>query len=594
MPDTDTLTRPKASAPAKADPKPSENWPRPAWLTAVAADPAYQWAVLAWDRAAAVPGAWFDHALADGIVAEWPSWATLTEDRFAGKPFHLLPWQALIVRLLVGWQAPVEVLDPVTHQPALEQARIFRRLLLWIPRKNGKSEFLAALGLLFFAMDQVVAGQGFVFARDEEQARLVFSKMKAMAANCAELKDGTIPYKRSLWFKELRAGFEVLSGAEEGKHGKSPTVVVGDEIHEWRSREVERTLSQGTGARLQPIELYASTAGRKSNLVGMEVWEESQAILDGRVADPATLVVIFAADPDADFRDESVWPLANPSLGLSPTLGYLRRQAALAADNPRQEAHFRCYHLNQWIDAHTRWLSLKAWDACAATTDGWRLYPETLKGRKCFAAFDVSATQDITALVFIFPPCGEDPKWRIVVRFWVPQAKLAERKRDDARTPYDAWIRAGALETTPGDYVDQDYVRQALLQGVSEFDVQLIGYDPWNAAKLITDLQKNDGIDAGRLVEMRQGIHTLGEPTKHFERLVYAGQLDHGGHPVLRWMAGNAVVRFDENLNFMPAKKRSADKIDGVVAAVMAVGLALSGGEAVDLDEFIRNAVVIA
>ena len=552
----------------------SQLWPMPAWLTEFEDDEAYAWARTAWEKASKVPGAWFDHAKAEKVVELWPTWFVLTDDRFAGVPFRLLPWQAIVVRLLVGWKAPTEVIDPWTGKTKFEHVRVFRRLMLWIPRKNGKSEFLAALALLFFAIEGVHGGQGFVFARDEKQATVVLRKMKAMIAGNAALQGDSQVHAKSIYLKPTAALFEVLSGSEEGKHGKSPTVIAGDEMHEWRSREAEATLRQGTG-RLQPIELYASTAGKKTSLTGVALWDESLAILDGRVDDPSTLVVLFAAGADDDWRDEKVWRLANPSLGLSPTIAFLRREAALAVDNPRAEAHFRCYHLNQWVDGTARWINVKKWDACTGSGPGWKDYPAFLRGRRCFGAFDVSSTQDVTALVWVFPPTDEDPHWRVLSRFWVPELTLAQRVKND-RVTYDRWQKIGALETTPGDYVDQNFVKTAVLEGFEQFDVEAVGYDPWNASKLIADLQA-DGVDPDRLVLMRQGIQTLGEPSKHFERLVYSGQLDHGGQPVLRWMAGNAVVRFDENLNFAPAKKRSAEKIDGIVAGVMAVGLAHAG-----------------
>lgn len=566
----------------------------PDWLQALAEDETYGWARLAWRRAAAVEGAWFDHRLADGVVAEWPSWATLTEDRFAGLPFHLLPWQAIIVRLLVGWMVPVEVLDPLTHRPRVEHVRLFRRLLLWVPRKNGKSEFLAALALLFFVLDRTISPQGYLFARTQDQAKLVFRKMKDMIANSAELAEAVVPYKRSLWFKELRGAFELLTGSEEGKHGKSPTVIVGDEMHEWRSLEIPNTLRQGTGARLAPIEIYASTAGLKTNATGVQLWDESVSILEGRTDDPSSLVVIFAAEPEADWQDEGVWRKANPSLGLSPTLDFLRREARMAVDNPRQLAHFLRYHLNIWVDSLVRWLNIKRWDACAPDKTAWRTAFADLKGRRCFGAFDVSSTQDLTALFWLFPPVEADPRWRVACRFWVPADTLAERVKTD-RVPYDRFLKDGALETTPGDYVDQNYVLKAVLDGFELFEVERVGFDPWNAQKLVADLEK-DGVEAEVLTAMRQGIMTLGEPSKHFERLVYAGLLDHGGHPVLRWMAANAVVRFDENMNFAPAKKRSSEKIDGIVAGVMAAGLALCGKEeeGFDMDDFLADPVMVA
>lgn len=556
--------------------------PLPSWLAAVEADPTYDWALIAWRRSAEVADAWFDYAKVDGAVAMWPKVFRLTEDRFAGKPFRLNTWQEIIVRLMVGWKVPVEVLDETTGDPRIEHVRLIQELRLWVPRKNGKSEFLSALSLLFFALEGPIAGQGFVFARDEKQAKIVFDKMKTMIAFSPALAKRITTFKKSLWIAQIRSAFELLTGKAEGKHGRSPTVITGDEMHEWESLELKTTLRQGTGARLQPVGLYASTAGLKDKVVGFGQWEESRAILDGRIADPTTLVVIFAAGADDDWQDEEVWRKANPSLGLSPTISFLRREASLAKDNPRAEAHFRRYHLNQWVDSLVRWLNIKRWDACGTT--GWQTFKEEMAGRRCFLAFDVSSTQDVTALVALFPPEDEGEKWRLICRFWVPSDTLTNRVRED-RVPYDRFTPSGALETTDGDYVDQNAVQQAIEEALELFDVERIGFDPWNARKLVTDLQR-DGADPDLFVEMRQGIPTLGEPTKQFERLVYAGQLDHGGNPVLRWMAGNVVVRFDENMNFAPAKKKSGEKIDGIVAAVMAIGLAFAGDAEDDTHEY--------
>jgi phage terminase large subunit-like protein len=554
-------------------------YPEPDWVGQAVAK-GYEWVRIHWRRCASVAGAWFDEAKANLAVSLFPKVFRLTEDRFAGKPFRLGLWQECIVRLLVGWKAPVEIIDEQTGQPKTVHVRIFRRLMLWVPRKNGKSEFLAALALLFFLLDGVIGGQGFAFARDEKQAKIVFDKMKAMISMSPALGDAK-SFKKSIYVPKIRALFELLSGKAEGKHGRSPTVIVGDEMHEWETAELASTLRQGTGARLEPIELYASTAGTKSNVTGWGLWEESQSILDGRIDDPSTLVVIFALDPDDDWTDEANWPKANPSLGISPTVPFLRREAAIAKDNPRAEQHFRCFHCNQWIDAVTRWLSMKKWDACAADKAAWAKWSKGigLEGRRCFAAIDVSSNEDITARVLAFPPDEENPKWILSARFWIPEETVSKRTKQD-RVSYEKWVKLGAMETTPGDYVDQDFVKKALEEDLQKFDVSLIGYDPWNATKLITDMQKA-GVEDEKFLLMRQGIPTLGEPTKQTERLIMAGQLDHGGHPILRWMAGNVAVRFDENLNYAPTKKRSAEKIDGIVAAIMAIG----AGTSIEEDE---------
>lgn len=553
----------------------------PSWIEHATDGEPYEWAVSAWHRASSVPGAWFDAAKADGIVARWPTIFRLTDDRFQGVPFLLLPWQAIVVRLLVGWKKPIEIIDPRTHEPITVHVRIFRRLDLWIPRKNGKSEFLASLAALFFVVERVALAQAFVFGRNEDQGFIPFNKLQAILAQADGLLEDArgnqriVLNKKTIYVRETEALCQLLTGKPDGKHGRSPTVILGDEIHEWTTRELADTLRQGTGTRLQPIELYASTAGRKANRVGFEWYQESLGIMAGEIDDPTTLVVNFAIGDEDDWTDEAIWRRANPSLGLTPTLDYLRGEFKKAKGRPVQEALFQCYHLNRWVDQVGGWLPKSIWAACAPDKAGWVTAYSRMRGRKAYCACDVSAARDLTALVWLFPPDEEHPRWVVVPMFWVPEETLAERAVEDRRVDWKKWVDEKALITTPGNSVDQDFVALAIKVGLADFDVEMLGFDPWNARKMMTDLEKA-GVPVELMVEMRQGTATLGEPTKEFERMVFAGNLDHGGHPVLSWMAGHCRVRFDENLNYVPAKKASLDKIDGIVATVMCVALAVN------------------
>lgn len=531
---------------------------RAPFLDAVAANPIYAWAILSWDAAAAIDGNWFDADLADRTIKLWPTLFFHTEGRWAGKPFVLALWQEIIVRLLVGWRNA-------------EGFRHFRRMILWVARKNGKSEFMAALGLLFFVGDGERGGQGFNFARNEKQAAVVFKKMKAMIAMSAGLRDALKATKRSIYHPELNALWELLAGNAEGKHGLSASVILGDEAHECPDDTMYTTLHQSTAARDQPMEIIGSTAGHRNRGWGWTLWEECRAILEARISQPETLVVVFAANENAAIDDEIAWAAANPNLGISPKLEYLRAECAKAKENPRLENNFRRYHLNQWTDQVTRWIPLTKWDACAPDKNAWRTLRAKLRGRVCYGALDLSSVKDVTALIWLFPPLEGETKWLIVCRFFVPEESAHERSRAD-RVDYDRWIADGAMESTPGDVVDQEFVKKAILEDGAFFQVQKFGFDPWNATKLSVELQ-DEGVP---LLAMRQGIPTLGEPSKEFERLVFAGVLDHGGQPVMRWMVGNVAIRSDSNGNFKPDKSKSSEKIDGVVGAIMALGLAIA------------------
>jgi phage terminase large subunit-like protein len=531
---------------------------RAPFLDEVAADRCFAWALRAWDVAAAIEGNWYDQELAERSIALWPTLFFHTEGRWAGKPFVLALWQEIIVRLLVGWKNA----DGFRH---------FRRLILWIARKNGKSEFLAALALLFFVCDGEMGGQGYNFARNEKQATVIFKKMKTMIALSPRLVEALKATKRTIYHPELNALWELLAGNATGKHGLSASVIVADEAHECDDDEMYTTLHQSTAARDQPIELIASTAGHKNRRWGWRLWEECLAILDGRLQQPETLVVIFASAPDAKLDDDQALRDANPNLGVSPRLDYLLAERAKARENPRLENDFRRYHMNQWTDQVTRWISLPKWDACTAGGDTWRDMRTRMKGRACYAGLDLSSVRDVTALIYLFAPETDGEKWHLVCRFFVPEDTAHERSRTD-RMEYDRWVQQGAMEATPGNVVDQNYVKQAILEDGEFFRVQNLGVDPWNATKLNSELM-DEGVP---VMNMRQGIPTLGGPSKEFERLVMAGLLDHGGHPVLRWMVGNVAIRLDTNGNFKPDKEKSSEKIDGVVAAIMALGLAIA------------------
>lgn len=547
--------------------------PLPAWVAEAEADEALAFVGLHWHRASAVPGAWFDAGLADRVVAAWPTWFRHTEGRWAGKPFHLAPWQAAVVRLLVGWRNA-------------EGFRLFRRLFLWIGRKNGKTEFLAALTLLFLVCDREMGGQAYAMARNENQARIVFEKAKTMVRLSPAFADRVQPLKKSLFVPELWASLVVLSGKAEGKHGLSASVITGDEMHEWPDGVLHTTLHQSIAARDQPMELYGSTAGFKGRNYGWNLWEECRSLLDGGLEDPSTLVVVFAADPEDDWTDEAVWRKANPNLGISPKIEYLRAECAKAKDNPRLENDFRRYHLNQWTEQVVRWISLSAWDACAPDPEAWRTRAETLRGRRCFGGLDLSSVSDITALVWVFPPESEGERWQLLVRLWVPAETIELRARRD-RVPYDLWAKSGAVLRTEGNVVDYGVIERQVVADAETFQVCGLAIDRWNATGTAVRLAE----DGCNVVMFGQGFASMSAPSKEWERLVVSRLLDHGGHPALRWMVGNVAIVHDDAGNIKPTKQKSSEKIDGVVGGIMGLGLAI--GEEKPAVSYLENSNLI-
>ncbi|RJP54184.1 MAG: terminase [Anaerolineaceae bacterium] len=562
-------------------------YPEPEWITRAADEFGWAWARQNWQRASRVHGAWFDVAKADAVVEAFPGWFTLTTLRFAGKPFRLQFWQEVIVRLLVGWKAPNEILDPETLRPIVVHVRVFQELRLWVPRKNGKSEFFAALALYFWYYEGSYRGTGFVFAHDEAQAREVFDKMGDMVGNSPTMKKAVRVLNRQLWVQKIKAPFRLMPGKAKGKQGRAPAVTVGDEMEEWVSRALADALRQGEGAQLQPMRLYAGTAGLKTQVVGRELYQESEKLLDGRLDDPSVMVVIFAAGEEEDWKDNNIIKRVNPSIGLSPTMKFLLSEKAKALESPRAEAEFRRYHLNQWIEDLVRWIPIKTWDACCEDKDAWRVWGDETAdgriaaGRSCVMSFDSTQNFDFAQICWRFDPEKPGEKPKLLWKFFLPVATIAARGRAENKiNDFDFWVKSGLLVAIPGEVFELRYAIAEVRKSMQRWNVRKIGYDPFQAAPFYSELvnpQTEDrALPEDLFAVLRFGTKTLGPPTKEFERKILGGEIDHGGNPIARWMMTHCHVRFDENMNFVPAKKRSVQSIDGIVGAVMTEAMAMA------------------
>lgn len=505
---------------------------------------------------------WFDHAAADFAASFFRDHLRLTKDKWAGKPFVLEPWQADIIRALFGWKRA-------------DGLRRFRRLVAWLPRKNGKTELAAGLGLLMLVGDGTIGPEVYAIAKDKDQASIVFDKAAAMVAMSPQLGRDLTVFKSAIFCQALQGAIKPLTGNAEGKHGLNASGVIGDEVHEWPDGRLYTTVHQSEAARDQPLEVLISTAGIRERGYGWELWQECQEILSGKIHDPETLIVVYAADPEDDWTAESTWAKANPNLGVSVSLDYLRSECRKARNNPRLENDFRRYHLNQWVGQAVRWLPIHVWDQ--GRRRDWR--DETgLVGRRCHVGIDLSSTRDITAAVYVFEPEHQGGVVDVVCRFFVPADTVEERVRVN-RVPYDAWIRDGALATTPGNVVDYEAVIATILADGERFDIAGAGVDRWNSSHFTTRLS-DQGFDAGKIVLVGQGYASLSEPSKALEKLVYAARLDHAGHPVLRWMADNVAVSTDPAGNIKPNRPASTEKIDGIAALIDGLFVWLNGEEA--------------
>lgn len=477
---------------------------------------------------------------------EFFSFLKHSKGEWAGKTFVLEPWEQFLIWNLFGWEDG-------------NGLRLIRTSYNELARKNGKSTLAAGVGLKLLVADKEPGAEVYCAATKRDQAKIVWGEARRMVLASPALRSRVSVYRGNLSVESTGSKFEPLGADEDTLDGLNIHGAIIDELHAHKSRAVWDVLETGTGSRRQPLLLAITTAGTDRHSVCRQQHDYAEKVLEGIIDDPTYMPLIYTIDEKDDWQDEACWPKANPNLGISLKISDLRTQAVQAAQLPAKENSFRRLKLNQWTESITRWIGDDKWKACNFPVD-----EEALRGRTCYAGLDLSSTNDLTALVYVFPPEDDEVMYRVVPRFFVPEENIAERAKRD-RVPYDAWSRQGHLCATPGNVVDYGYVLKTLADDKQKFVIQELAYDRWGAEKIRRDIEEMDIV----VVPFGQGFQSMGEPTKELERLVLGRLIAHGNHPVLRWNAANVVVRLDPAGNKKPDKSKSTERIDGIVALIM-------------------------
>jgi phage terminase large subunit-like protein len=394
-----------------------------------------------------------------------------------------------------------------------------------------------------------------------------------MVAAHRELRRMSKAYKNAIEVRKTGSVYRVLSADVPTKHGINASAVLFDELHAQPNRDLFDVLTTSVGARRQPLVFLITTAGFDRESVCYEQYAYARQLLDGVIEDPSYYAVIYAAGEQDDWQDPKIWAKANPSLGQTIGLEYLQDEARRAARIPARQNAFRRYHLNQWVQQHTRWISMDLW----IENGGPAIDPDSLKGRTCYGGLDLASVSDLAAWVLVFPNPADLDELQVICRLWCPKARL-EDPHNKYRAQYQAWAEAGLLEATPGDAIDYDVVRTRILEDAERFRLVDVAVDRlFQAHQLSMELIK-EGLE---VAGMGMGFMSMATPMKEFERRLLLHKIRHGGHPVLRWMADNVAVDQDAAGNLKPNKASSQGKIDGIVALVLALDRAMrhqSGG----------------
>ena len=478
-----------------------------------------------------------------------------TKGKWAGTPFWLLPWQEQLIRDIFGIVKP-------------DGNRQFRTAFVEICKKVGKSELAAAIALYLLYADNEPSAEVYGAAADRQQASIVFDVAKQMVEmSPALMKRSKLMGATKRIVNYGNGGYyQVLSAEVGGKHGFSVSGLVFDEIHTQPNRQLYDVLTKGSSdARQNPLHFIITTAGNDRHSIAFELHTKAVDILEGRRVDPTFYPVVYGLKDDEDWEDEANWYKVNPSLGYTVDIERLRDAYREAKQNPADEITFKWLRMNMWVSSTTAWIPDAIYMRGNEPID-----MDALEGRDCYAGLDLSSTGDITALVLIFPPRDEDEKFVLLPYFWIPEETIPRRVKANS-VPYDIWEKQGYIMSTEGNVIHYDFIEKFIMDLSEKYHILEIAVDRWNATHVIQNLEDN-GLT---MVPFGQGFASMSAPTKEFYRLLMEGKIIHGGHPVMRWMAGNVVVDTDPAGNIKVTKAKSKEKIDGIVAAIMALDRAV-------------------
>jgi phage terminase large subunit-like protein len=481
-----------------------------------------------------------------------------SKGEWAGQRIKLEPWQCFVHGSAFGWLRK-------------DGLRRFRVVYEELGRKNGKSSVAATVALQCLVADGESGADVYSAATKKEQARIVFDEARRMVMRSEDLQQIVSVYRASLAVNQTLSSFQPLSSDDRTLDGLNPHAIIIDELHKHKNRAVLDVLDTAMGARRQPLMWIITTAG-DDNPESVYAQEHTYAanVVAGNFEDDEWFVYIATLDAGDRWDDQTVWAKANPNLGISVKLGDLQRQCRAAKNNPAKQMEFKRLRLNMRTASASQLITGVVWDA---NTLG-PFDPEELRGRRCFAGLDLSSRVDLSAWVKLFPPVADGERWKVVARMWMP-ADTVEAKSDRDRVQYRRWINDGYIDPTPGNIIDHNEIQNAILEDARLYDIASIAFDPWNATQLAVTLQ-GYGLT---MTEFVQGIRSYTAPTKEFLAWLLAHKLDHGGNPVLRWMALNLRVQTDKNENTMPTKKISTGRIDGATALIMAIGRSMADDE---------------
>lgn len=481
------------------------------------------------------------------------------EGPMAGQPVILEPWQVFVVGCAFGWQR---------WSPEYDRwVRRFRLIYVEVAKKNGKSLIAAGFGLGLAFFDNEQGAQVYACATKRDQAKIVWNSGRLAVKKSPALSRRIQTYIASstLVDPSTNSKFAPLGKDSDTDQGINVHGAILDELHIYPDRELWDNIRTATAARIQPMRVVVTTAGVRRESIWWDIRQDVVSVVEGRSDDDTIFGYIATLDDGDDPFDEAVWPKANPNLGVSVSIETLRQERDEARRMPGAMGSYLRFRMNMPTSVATRAIDIEEWDA-------GNLEPIIPEGAFCYAGMDLASTTDISAFVLVHR--DELDNWNVLARFWCPEDGIDARSKRDG-VPYRQWVDEGFLTATPGDMIDNEFIFEEIISLATEFFINEIGFDPWNALDLSVKLRQS-GATVFQILQTAAG---LGPAWLELQRAILDHRIRHGGNPILRWMAGNVEVETDAQGRQKPSKTHSSEKIDGMAALTMAVARLISAPE---------------
>lgn len=475
---------------------------------------------------------------------------THTKGELAGQKVVLEPWQVFILTTVFGWRRRAD------------GGRRFRRVYIEVPRGSGKSTLSSGVALYCLLADREPGAEVYSFATTRDQAKIVFGDAKVMAEHNAALRErfGLQVLANALYVPGTNSTFQAKSAEGSTLDGLNTHLAVVDELHAHKTRAVYDVVETSLGKRRSSLLWCITTAGFDTSGICYEVRTMCTKVLSRLAEDETQFAIIYTIDEGDDWSSLEALEKANPNWGVSVRPEVITSLLKKAKALPSAINNFKTKHLDVWCSARSAWLDMSAWKKCETT--GLEL--SDFEGQTCFIGLDLGSKSDLTAKAYVFPfEEGGKEKYAVFCECWLPSNAV----ETSTNSQYSGWVRTGKIHETDGAMTDLNVIEDSIREDLSRFDVQAITYDPWQATQLATSLAD----EGAPMLECRFMVQNVSEPMKTFEALIKDGRISHDGNPVMTWMMGNVEARVDAKDNIFPRKERAENKIDGAVAAILAL-----------------------